>query len=158
MKKLYLLCCFWAVAAAAQSISPKDVVGKWKVVTIVTPELSVDLATMEVTFNPETLEWAKKKNKGTDGIKNEALENAKNFVNINYSFTAKGIFSEKNGTKKAAEAEYELTNSNGQNMLVLYYPDEDYEDLYYISYNGKAKQLSLEFDEAPVTLLCEKIE
>ncbi|MES2485533.1 MAG: hypothetical protein V4581_06240 [Bacteroidota bacterium] len=156
MKKLFILTCFWGLAAAAQSISPKDVLGNWKVVTITTPELSVDMKTMQVTLTPETIAWAKKKNKSTDALKTDALKNAGEYVNTTYSFTAKGIYTEKKGSNKPVKAEYELTNSDGQNVIILYYPDQDTEDMYYV--NFIAQQLYLEYDEAEVTLVCEKTE
>ncbi len=156
MKKLIILCLLWGLAGAAQSITPKDVVGSWKVAVITTPELSVDMKTMQVTLNPETIEWAKNKNKSLDALKNDALKNAREYANVTYSFTAKGIYTEKKGGDKPVTAEYELTNSGGQNVIVLYYTDEDVEDMYYVSY--KSPQLFLEYDEAEVTLVCEKTQ
>jgi len=157
MKKFICLCIsLFSLSIAAQSISEKDVLGSWKVVAITTPELSVDMQTLEVTLTPETIEWAKKKNKSTEALKKDAVKNAMGYVNVTYTFNPKGIYIEKKADGKTRKAEYELTNSGGLNVVMLYYPDEDVEDMYYVSY--KIKQLYLEYDEAEVTLICEKTE
>jgi hypothetical protein len=157
MKKIILLCSLlYGVATFAQSIASKDLVGTWKVSVITTPELSVDMQSMEVTLAPETLEWAKKKNKSTDALKKDALKNAQAYVGVTYYFSVKGIYKALKPDEDAIEGEYELTSLGGQNVVYIYYPEEDYEDLFYVSY--KNSQLYLEYDEADVTLVCSRIK
>ncbi|KOS07831.1 hypothetical protein AM493_18550 [Flavobacterium akiainvivens] len=95
MKKLfYLYSLLCGVAAFAQSIASKELLGTWKVDVITTPDLTVDMQSMEVTLSPETLEWAKKKNKSTDGLKKDALKNARGYTGVTYSFLPQGVYKE----------------------------------------------------------------
>lgn len=155
-KFIYLCSLMCGLTAFAQSIANKDLIGTWKVSLITTPELSVNMQTMEVTLAPETVEWAKKKNKSTDGLKKDALKNAQAYVNVTYTFLGKGLYTEQKQGKDAVKAEYELTSSNGQNVIYIYYPEDDAEDMFYVSY--KKELLYLEYDEAEVTLVCERVK
>lgn len=156
MKRFFYFCLLCSVAAPAQSIADKDLAGTWKVAVITTPDLSVDIETMEVTLTPETIEWAKKKNKSTDALKKDALKNAQAYVNVTYTFGNKGVYTEQKIGDEPVTAEYELTNSNGENVIYIYYPEEDAEDMFYVGF--KKERLYLEYDEAEVTLVCDKVK
>jgi hypothetical protein len=84
------------------------------------------------------LNGAKQKNKSTEGLKKDAPKNAQAYTDVVYVFSGKGAaYVEQKQGKDPLRGEYELTSANRQNVIYIYYPEDDYEDMFYVSLKKK---------------------